>query len=216
MPRFIEEALYSALEDFKLSILLNDGYDSKYVNLDVPPFTLIGATTRIGKLSVPLKQRFGIIEKLNFYKIFELNSIVKRLSTVLETKINEDACSLISSVSRSTPRNAIRIFKRIRDYVFIQNKNLIEKNDVKHALSNLKIFRLGLLEQDIEYLKILKNKTNCYLGLNSLSKIIGDENINLLDDIEPYLLTLGFVEINSKGRKITPRGIDYLNNYRIF
>ena len=201
LPLFIEESLYSAMEDFKFSIVINRETNPKSITLDLPPFTLVGATTKSGSLSAPLRSRFGIIEKIDFYTLEDLAKIVIRIGKVLSISIEEKAALQIAKRSRGTPRIAIRIFKRVRDYANYKNIDSIYENDCLEALKLLKIDELGLDEVDRLYITTLIKRFNGGpVGLETLANSIGEEAINLEDVYEPYLLQLGFIDRTPKGR----------------
>ena len=201
LPLIIEESLYSAMEDFKFSIVINRETSPKNITFDLPPFTLIGATTKPGLLSSPLRSRFGISEKLDFYTISDLAKIVVRMGKVFNIEINEKAAYQIAKRSRGTPRIAIRMFKRVRDYANYKNIVVIDENECLEALKLLRIDDLGLDEVDSLYIKTLISRFNGGpVGIETLSNAIGEEAINLEDVYEPYLLKLGFIDRTPKGR----------------
>ncbi|MCD8195453.1 MAG: Holliday junction branch migration DNA helicase RuvB [Coprobacillus sp.] len=211
LPRVVEELLYSAMEDFKLNLVVNRDSGGKTLTIDLPPFTLIGATTRAGDLSLPLRTRFGFTERLNFYTIDEIDKIVKRTSRVLKTPISDDASIEIAKRSRGTPRIANRLFKRVRDFANYQGKNEINKEDTLNALSALKVDDIGLDEVDIRYLKTLIDRfKGGPVGLEVLSNAIGEESNNLEDVYEPYLIQIGFIDRTPKGRVATPKAYEHL------
>lgn len=201
LPLIIEESLYSAMEDYKFSIVVNRETNPRNITIDLPPFTLIGATTKQGCLSAPLRARFGISEKLDFYSINDLVKIVVRTGKVFNIKIDEKVALHIAKRSRGTPRIAIRIFKRIRDYANYKNLDVIEENDCLDALKLLRIDELGLDEVDALYIKTLIERFNGGpVGIETLANSIGEEAVNLEDVYEPYLLKLGFIDRTPKGR----------------
>ena len=201
LPLIIEESLYSAMEDYKFSIVINRETSPKSITFDLPPFTLIGATTKPGCLSSPLRSRFGISEKLDFYSINDLAKIVERMGRVFNVEIKEKAAFQIAKRSRGTPRIAIRIFKRVRDYANYKNLLIIEENECLEALKLLRIDDLGLDEVDALYIRTLITRFNGGpVGIETLANAIGEEAVNLEDVYEPYLLKLGFVDRTPKGR----------------
>ena len=211
LPRVVEEILYSAMEDFNLSIVLNKDTGSKAINVPLPPFTLIGATTRAGDLSAPLRARFGIIEKLNYYSIEEISFIVKRTAKVLKIKVEEDAAFEIAKRSRATPRIANRLFKRVRDFANYMSKDIIELDDATKALKALKVDEIGLDDVDIRYLKTLINRFNGGpVGLETLANTIGEEIMNLEDVYEPYLLQIGLIDRTPRGRVASKKAYEHL------
>ena len=211
LPRVVEEILYSAMEDFNLSIVLNKDTGSKAINVPLPPFTLIGATTRAGDLSAPLRARFGIVEKLNYYSIEEISFIVKRTAKVLKIKVEEDAAFEIAKRSRATPRIANRLFKRVRDFANYMSKDIIELDDATKALKALKVDEIGLDDVDIRYLKTLINRFNGGpVGLETLANTIGEEIMNLEDVYEPYLLQIGLIDRTPRGRVASKKAYEHL------
>ena len=201
LPRVVEESLYSAMEDFRFDIVINRDTNSKSLSINLPPFTLIGATTRAGDLSAPLRARFGIVEKLNFYTIDEIKDIVKRTSKVLGTSIDEKGQLEIAKRSRGTPRIANRLFKRVRDFANYAHKDSIDYEDAINALNALKVDSIGLDDVDIRYLRTLIERfKGGPVGLEALANAIGEEIMNLEDVYEPYLLQIGFIDRTPRGR----------------
>ena len=211
LPRVVEEVLYGAMEDFKLSIMINRDSNARALNIDLPPFTLIGATTRAGDLSSPLRARFGITEKLNYYTVEEIKDIVCRSARVLNTKIDEKAAEEIAKRSRGTPRIANRLLKRVRDFANYQHKDEISLQDALEALKRLKVDSIGLDDVDIRYLKTLIERFNGGpVGLEVLANAIGEEQMNLEDVYEPYLLQIGFIDRTARGRVATRKAYEHL------
>ena len=212
LPRVVEEVLYGAMEDFQLSIVLNKETGSKAINLPLPPFTLIGATTRAGDLSAPLRARFGIVEKLNYYSVDEISLIVNRTAKVFNSTIDENASEEIAKRSRATPRIANRLFKRVRDFANFEGKNNIEIEDANKALKDLKVDSIGLDDVDVRYLKTLIERFNGGpVGLETLANSIGEEIMNLEDVYEPYLLQIGLIDRTPRGRVATTKAYQHLN-----
>lgn len=212
LPRVVEESLYTAMEDFKFSIVLNRENGTRVLNMDLPPFTLIGATTRAGNLSSPLRARFGISEKLNFYDIEETTQIVIRTSKVFNCPIDEDAAVEIAKRSRGTPRIANRLFRRVRDFVNFEGKDHIALSDATNALQLLKVDSIGLDDVDIRYLKTLIDRFHGGpVGLDTLANAIGEEINNLEDVYEPYLLQIGFIDRTPRGRVANEKAYKHLN-----
>lgn len=212
LPRVVEESLYTAMEDFKFSIVLNRENGTRVLNIDLPPFTLIGATTRAGNLSSPLRARFGISEKLNFYDIEETTQIVIRTSKVFNCPIDEDAAVEIAKRSRGTPRIANRLFRRVRDFVNFEGKDHIALSDATNALQLLKVDSIGLDDVDIRYLKTLIDRFHGGpVGLDTLANAIGEEINNLEDVYEPYLLQIGFIDRTPRGRVANEKAYKHLN-----
>ena len=206
IPRFIEEILYSAMEDFKLDIIIGGEGQSRSIKIDLPPFTLIGATTRSGDLSAPLRDRFGIMCKLEFYSDEELALIVKRSARVLNLDIEDDAAHEIAIRSRKTPRIANRLLKRVGDFALVEGDGLITLELVKKALTRLKINESGLDIADVQYLMSIIEKFNGGpVGIESIASSIGEEATTIEDVIEPFLLQEGYVKRTSRGRIITEK-----------
>lgn len=211
MPRYIEEILYPAMEDFSLDIIVGSEGSSRNIKIDLPPFTLVGATTRAGDLSSPLRDRFGIMSKLQFYTTEELTEIVKRTSRVLETKIEDDAAIELAKRSRGTPRIANRLFKRVRDFAMVKGKDTIDIEITKEALDRLKIDKLGLDNTDRELLLAIINKFNGGpVGIEAISSTIGEEVTTIEDVYEPYLLQTGLLKRTSRGRIATDKAYEVL------
>ena len=211
LPRIVEEVLYGAMEDFKLAILIPREQGSNTLNLTLEPFTLIGATTRAGDLSSPLRSRFGIVEKINFYSEKEIEGIVRRTSKVLKTEIDEKAVSLIAKRSRGTPRIANRLFRRVRDFANFEGKDTIAEIDAKKALDALKVDNLGLDDVDVRYLSaIIERFHGGPVGLEAVASAIGEEIMNLEDVYEPYLLQIGMINRTPRGRVVTEKAYAHL------
>ena len=213
MPRFIEEILYPAMEDFSLDIIVGSEGNSRNIKIDLPPFTLVGATTRAGDLSAPLRDRFGIISKLQFYTEEELTKIVKRTSHVLNTEIEEDAAIELAKRSRGTPRIANRLFKRVRDFALVKGTGTITKEITEEALKRLKVDEYGLDQVDLEYLNSLITKFNGGpVGIETISASIGEEVSTIEDVVEPYLLQEGFIKRTPRGRVVTEKAVEHIKN----
>ena len=211
LPRIVEEALYSAMEDFKFQVVINRDVNSKAIEIKLPPFTLIGATTRAGDLSSPLRARFGFTEKLNYYNIDEINDIVKRTASVYNCTIEEEASLEIAKRSRGTPRIANRLFRRVRDFANYEHRDDITTQDATRALNALKVDSIGLDDVDIRYLLTLIDRFNGGpVGLDTLASAIMEETTNLEDVYEPYLLKIGFIERTPRGRLATPEAYKHL------
>lgn len=211
MPRYIEEILYPAMEDFELDIIIGTDGKSRSLKIDLPPFTLVGATTRSGDISSPLRDRFGIVSKLNYYSTEELSSIIKRTSRVLNMPINDDAVLELAKRSRKTPRIANRLFKRVRDFALVENGSVITKEITMDALKRLKVDDLGLDAVDKEYLLALINKFNGGpVGVATIATSIGEEQTTIEDVIEPYLLQEGFIKRTLRGRVAEKKAYEHL------
>lgn len=220
MPKFIEEILYPAMEDFELDIMIGSEGNTKSIKIDLPPFTLVGATTRAGDISSPLRDRFGIISKLNYYSEEELFQIVTRTSDVLNMNITEDAARELAKRSRKTPRIANRLFKRVRDFALVEGSGLIDKKITLASLDRLKVDKSGLDSNDIEYITSLIEKFNGGpVGVETIATSIGEEVSTVEDVIEPYLLQEGFVKRTTRGRIATEKAYEHLNiehNFTLF
>ncbi len=212
MPKFIEEILYPAMEDFTLDIVVGGENGSRSIKIDLPPFTLVGATTRAGDLTSPLRDRFGIICKLQYYTTEELTDIVNRTSRVLDTKIESVAAIELAKRSRGTPRVANRIFKRVRDFALVEGNGSIDLDITKKALKRLKIDDSGLDEIDINLLKTIIEKYNGGpVGIDTLATSIGEEVSTIEDMYEPYLIQEGFLKRTTRGRMVTDKTYEYLH-----
>lgn len=220
LPRVVEEVLYGAMEDFRLSIIIPRDSGASSLNLDLPPFTLVGATTRAGDLSAPLRARFGITEKLNYYSNKEIEDIIKRTSRVLATSIDDDATKEIAKRSRGTPRIANRLFRRVRDFANYEGKDEINLKDATVALSALKVDCLGLDDVDIKYLEAIADRFNGGpVGLETVASSIGEEVMNLEDVYEPFLLQIGMINRTPRGRVLTEKAYQHLeehHNHKLF
>ena len=211
MPRFVEEILYSAMEDFTLDIVVGSDSSSKNIKIDLPPFTLVGATTRAGDLTGPLRDRFGIINKLNYYTEEELKNIAIRTSKVLDCPIDEDAAGELARRSRGTPRICNRLFKRVRDFALVMGNGVIDLEITKHALDKLKVDELGLDETDYHLLKSIIEKFNGGpVGIEAIASSIGEEQTTIEDVYEPYLLQTGLLKRTTRGRIVTKKAYEHL------
>ncbi len=212
IPRFIEEILYPAMEDFCLDIVVGSEGSTRNIRINLPPFTLVGATTRAGDLSAPLRDRFGIISKLNYYTEEELFQIVKRTSRVLKMDIDDDAALELAKRSRGTPRVANRLFKRVRDFALVAGSNIITLEIIKDALKRLKVDDLGLDDTDYHLLMAIIERFNGGpVGLDALASSIGEEASTIEDVYEPYLLQIGLLKRTSRGRMVTDLAYHHLN-----
>lgn len=211
IPRFVEEILYSAMEDFTIDIVVGTDSTSRSIKIDLPPFTLVGATTRAGDLTGPLRDRFGIVSKLNYYTIEELKNIVKRTSRVLDYEISDDAALEIARRSRGTPRIANRLFKRVRDYACVMENDVISYDVASYALDRLKVDKEGLDETDYNLLKAIIERFNGGpVGIEAISSSIGEEQTTIEDVYEPYLLQNGFLKRTPRGRMVTEKAYEHL------
>ena len=211
LPRVVEEVLYSAMEDYVLSVVVSRDQGAKTLNIPLRPFTLVGATTRGGDLSSPLRARFGITEKLNFYTDEELQKIVIRTSKVYGTRIDEEAALEIAKRSRGTPRIANRLYRRVRDFANYAGSNFITLENALAALEALKVDSLGLDDVDIRYLLgIIERFHGGPVGLEALASAIGEEVVTLEDVYEPYLLQIGMINRTPRGRVVTEKAYAHL------
>lgn len=211
LNKSVEEVLYPALEDFVLDIVIGKGPSARSIRLDLPKFTLVGATTKAGSLSSPLRDRFGIIHKLELYKNEELAKIIDRSADLLEIKIDEDASMEIGSRSRGTPRIANRLLKRVRDFALVEEKDTIDYEIAKKALDRLEIDEIGLDNSDREMLTTVITKFNGGpVGLDTLAASIGEDRDTIEDVYEPYLMQIGFLTRSPRGRLVTKLAYEHL------
>ncbi|WP_283678621.1 Holliday junction branch migration DNA helicase RuvB [Lentilactobacillus sp. Marseille-Q4993] len=212
LPKVVEEMLYSAMEDFFVDIVVGQGTGSHPVHFPLPPFTLVGATTQAGGLSAPLRDRFGIVEHMNYYRTEDLEQIVKRTATIFNVEITEDAAHEIALRSRGTPRIANRLLKRIRDFAQVSDKNRVDLDIVRYALKLLKVDGLGLDDTDIKLLKTMIDYYNGGpVGIGTLAANIGEETDTIAEMYEPYLMQIGLIKRTARGRMVTDRGYKHLN-----
>lgn len=211
MPRYIEEILYPAMEDFSLDIIVGSEGNSRNIKIDLPPFTLVGATTRAGDLSAPLRDRFGITSKLQFYTVSELTDIIKRTARVLGVDIEDSAAIELAKRSRGTPRIANRLFKRVRDFALVKGNGKVDLAITEEALDRLKVDKMGLDNTDHELLLAIIEKFNGGpVGVEALSSSIGEEVTTIEDVYEPYLLQTGLLKRTSRGRIATDKAYEIL------
>ncbi len=201
----IEEVLYPAMEDFRLDIIIGSGPAAQTIRIDLPPFTLIGATTRAGMLSNPLRDRFGMSFRMQFYSPSELALIIKKAATKLNQDIKEESADEIAKRSRGTPRIALRLLKRVRDFALVKNSSLMDLNITLHALNELGVNALGFDEADLAYLSLLANAQGRPVGLNTIAASMREDEGTIEDVIEPFLLANGYLERTAKGRIATPK-----------
>lgn len=210
LNRSIEEVLYTAMEDFCLDILVGEGPSTRTLRIDLPPFTLIGATTRLGLLSAPLRDRFGIPLHLEFYSFEELVDIIKRGARVLCAEIEKDAVQEIACRARGTPRIALRLLRRIRDFVEVKDDKKITCEIAGSALSKLGIDKMGLNKLDMDYLRFLFN-TSGPIGIDTISIALSEDVGNIEETVEPYLIKVSFVKRTPRGRVLTDQAKEYLS-----
>ena len=211
LPKVVEEMLYSAMEDFFIDIVVGQGPTAHPIHFPLPPFTLVGATTRAGLLSAPLRDRFGIVEHMNYYTVHDLSNIVLRSADIFNTTIDSQGAKEIASRSRGTPRIANRLLKRIRDFAEVENDAKIDQPLVDKALSLLQVDQKGLDQTDI---KVLETMIELYqggpVGLATIAANIGEEPETISEMYEPYLLQIGFLKRTPRGRIVTPAAYEHL------
>ncbi len=212
LSRVVEETLYSAMEDFKLDIMIGKGPAARSVRLDLPKFTVIGATTRVGALAAPLRDRFGHVYRLEFYHPEEISRIVVRSAKILDSDIKQPAAEILATRSRLTPRIANRLLKRVRDYADVNGDGIIDVPTTEKTMELLQIDELGLDAADRNMLKsIFQNYQDRPVGLNTISALTGDEATTIEDYFEPYLMQIGFLERTPRGRRVTVKATKHLH-----
>ncbi len=215
LRRTVEEILYSAMEDYKLDIVIGKGPAARSVRLDLPKFTVIGATTRTGALAGPLRDRFGIIHRLEYYKEGEIQKIITRTAGILKTEISPEATALLSTRSRLTPRIANRLFKRVRDYADVNGDGIVDRKTAEEALMMMEVDELGLDPADRNMLELmLENYGDRPVGLTTIAALTGDEPSTIEDYYEPYLLQLGMLERTPRGRMVTLKAKEHLKRVK--
>lgn len=212
LSRSVEEVLYAAMEDYKLDIMIGKGPGARSVRLDLPKFTVIGATTRTGALAAPLRDRFGHIYRLEFYAPQEIANIITRAASILGTEINDEAATVLSTRARLTPRIANRLLKRVRDYADVNGDGIIDMVTTRQALLLLEVDELGLDPGDRNLLSMMIEMYGSNpVGLTTLAALTGDESSTIEDFYEPYLLQIGLLERTPRGRRATPRAFTHLD-----
>ncbi|RYE06467.1 MAG: Holliday junction branch migration DNA helicase RuvB [Rickettsiaceae bacterium] len=207
----IEEVLYPAMEDFEVDIIIGEGPSARSVKIDIPKFTLVGATTRLGLISNPLKDRFGILPRLNFYTIEELKQVLNRASIILETTLSSLGAQEIAGRSRGTPRIALRLLRRIRDFALVEGLAEIDNKIADKALNKLEIDNLGLDGNDLRYLKfVAENYNGGPVGIETIAAALSEQKDTIEETIEPYLIQIGMLQRTLRGRMITPNAFDHL------
>lgn len=210
LPRTVEEVLYPAMEDFFLDIVIGSGPSARSVRIDLPPFTLVGATTRAGLLSAPLRDRFGVLSRLEFYDANHLQSIVERTAEIFQTSITKEAAFGVAKRSRGTPRIANRLLKRIRDISQVKGEEEISLDTTNQALNMLQVDEVGLDHTDHKLLKgIIDGFRGGPVGLDTIAATIGEESQTIEDVYEPYLLQLGFIQRTPRGRVVTDKAYQH-------
>ena len=211
LPKQVEEVLYPAMEDFSIDVVVGKDSAVRSIRLELPPFTLVGATTRAGDIPSPLRDRFGIISKLEYYNQSQLQQIIARTSKVYDTYIDENAVSELAKRSRGTPRIAHRLFRRVRDFAEVLNEGIIDIDICNTALDKLKVDKLGLDDVDHRYLRgIIEKFKGGPVGVEALANSIAEETTTLEDVYEPYLLQIGFIQRTSRGRVATEKAYEHL------
>ncbi len=210
LPRSVEEILYPAMEDFFLDIVIGNGPSARSVRIDLPPFTLVGATTRAGLLSAPLRDRFGVLSRLEYYETEDLCSIVERTAEIFQTSITKEAANEVAGRSRGTPRIANRLLKRIRDISQVKGEKEISLKTTDIALDMLQVDDVGLDHIDHKLLKgIIEGFKGGPVGLDTIAATIGEESQTIEDVYEPYLLQIGFIQRTPRGRIVTPKAYQH-------
>lgn len=211
LTRTVEEVLYGAMEDFKLDIMIGKGPAARSLRLDLPKFTLIGATTRTGALAAPLRDRFGIVHRLDFYNADEVQKILERSAAILNVSLHPTAAQEISTRARLTPRIANRLLKRVRDFAEVEASGVITLDVAQKALQLLEIDQMGLDHADRRLLEaIIESYNGGPVGVDTLAALTGDERTTIEDFYEPYLMQLGFIERTPRGRRVTPKAYKHL------
>lgn len=207
----VEEILYSAMEDFNLDLMIGEGPSARSIKIDLPKFTLIGATTRIGLISNPLRDRFGIPFRLEFYEPDDLETIIIRASTIIKASISKEGAQIIARRCRGTPRIALRILKRVRDYALVYNSDVIDKKITEIALTELDVDNLGLDSGDRKYLRFIANNyAGGPVGIETIAAGLAEQKENIEDTIEPFLIQLGLIQRTPRGRMLTPQAFEHL------
>ncbi|SOC38358.1 Holliday junction branch migration DNA helicase RuvB [Salinicoccus kekensis] len=210
LPRAVEEILYSAMEDFFIDVVIGKGEEARSIRIDLPPFTLVGATTRFGSLSAPLRDRFGVQLRLEYYDIDSLITIVHRTSEIFNIDIDEDSAIELAKRSRGTPRIANRLLRRVRDFSMVKNETSVSLETTNHALKVLEVDPMGLDPVDHRIMNtIIDTYNGGPVGLETVAVSIGEEVITLLDVYEPFLIQQGFLERTPRGRRATAKSYEY-------
>ena len=213
LNKLTEELLYSAMEDFRLDLTMGANRGTRCRTINLPKFTLIGATTKLASISAPLRDRFGLCHKIEFYSNDELHQIIFNFATLINLQLENDACSALAKISRGTPRIALRLLKRVRDYAqVIKNTNKISLEIIEKALNSQKIDNKGLDNIDRKFLSFLNLNNNNPIGLDSIAAGLGEESSMLEFVVEPYLIQIGFIMRTPRGRKLTSLGKKYISS----
>ena len=217
LNKHIEEILYPAMEDFAVDIFIGEGPSKQSIRIELPKFTLIGATTRAGMLSAPLRDRFGTVNKMEFYTPSELTDIIKRSAQILKIEIDDEGAREIALCSRGTPRLANRLLRQIRNFAQIEYQNIINKGVVLDVLSVLGIDNAGLDRNDKKYLKAIYDiGSGCPVGLSTLTSSLGEDEGTIIDVYEPFLLQEGYINKTPRGRVLTEKGLACIKNKKVF
>lgn len=213
IPRAVEEILYSAMEDFFIDVIIGKGEEARSIRIDLPPFTLVGATTRFGSLSAPLRDRFGVQLRLEYYDVDSLITIVERTSEIFNVEIDPDSAVELAKRSRGTPRIANRLLRRVRDFSIVKEEESISMETTNHALSVLEVDSMGLDPVDHRIMNtIIDTYGGGPVGLETVAVSIGEEVVTLLDVYEPFLIQQGFLERTPRGRKATAKSYEYFKD----
>lgn len=211
LQKTVEETLYSAMEDYALDIIIGKGPSARTVRLDLPPFTIIGATTRIGLMSAPLRDRFGVIHRLSFYEPKDLEEIIKKAATKLKVPVDKESILEIAKRARGTPRIALKLLKRARDFVQVKGDGKLTHDLITKALDMLEVDEVGLDSSDVRYLKsIIEKHAGGPVGIETIASTISEDIGTIEEVIEPYLLQVGFIKKTSRGRVATPAAYHHL------
>jgi Holliday junction DNA helicase RuvB len=211
LNKVVEETLYPAMEDYALDIIIGKGPSARTVRLDLPPFTIIGATTRIGLMSAPLRDRFGVIHRLSFYDPKDLEDIIKKAAVKLKVPVDKDSILEIAKRARGTPRIALKLLKRARDFVQVKSDGKLTKDLIKEALDMLEVDEVGLDSSDVRYLKsIIQKHGGGPVGIETIASTISEDIGTIEEVIEPYLLQVGFIKKTARGRVATPAAYAHL------
>ena len=211
LNKVVEETLYPAMEDYALDIVIGKGPSARTLRMDLPKFTIIGATTKVGMISGPLRDRFGVISRLTFYDLKELSEIIKNAAVKLNVEIEPEACDELAARGRGTPRIALRLLKRARDFASIHGQDVITKEIVDKTLSVLEIDKKGLDESDKRYLTaVIEKYEGGPVGLETIAASLSEDSATLEEVIEPYLMQIGFIKRTNRGRMVTPHALKHL------
>lgn len=211
LNKVVEETLYPAMEDYALDIIIGKGPSARTVRLDLPPFTIIGATTRIGLMSAPLRDRFGVIHRLSFYEPKDLEEVIKKAATKLKVPVDKESILEIAKRARGTPRIALKLLKRARDFVQVKGEGKLTKDLITKALDMLEVDEVGLDSSDVRYLKsIIEKHSGGPVGIETIASTISEDIGTIEEVVEPYLLQVGFIKKTARGRVATPAAYHHL------